>query len=47
MRGHFINRGVAHYNLGNLRNAFEDMKTAANLGNEDAKNNLRNAGINW
>ncbi|MGP7980422.1 MAG: tetratricopeptide repeat protein [Syntrophobacteraceae bacterium] len=45
--GAFYNRGVAHYNLGNLRNAFEDMKTAANLGNEDAKNNLRNAGINW
>ncbi len=45
--GAYYNRGVAHAKLGNLRQAFEDMKTAANLGNEDAKNNLRSAGINW
>jgi tetratricopeptide (TPR) repeat protein len=43
----YYNRGVAHSKLGNLRQAVEDMKKAANFGNEDAKNSLRSAGINW
>ncbi len=43
----YNNRGVAYAKLGNLRQAFEDVKKAANLGNEDAKNTLRSAGINW
>jgi tetratricopeptide (TPR) repeat protein len=43
----YNNRGVAYAKLGNRAQAIEDLKTAARLGNGDAKKSLRNMGINW
>ena len=43
----YNNRGVAYGKLGNQRQAIEDLKTAARLGNEDAKNSLRSRGLSW
>ena len=43
----YYNRGVAHAKLGHNSLATEDMKTAARLGSEEAKNLLRDQGINW
>jgi tetratricopeptide (TPR) repeat protein len=42
----YYNRAASYYNLGNQRQAYEDLKTAARLGNADAKNFLRDQGIN-
>ncbi len=42
----YYNRGVAHARLGDRTQAVEDLKTAAGLDNEDAKNSLRSMGIN-
>jgi tetratricopeptide (TPR) repeat protein len=43
----YNNRGAAYAKTGNRVQAIEDMKTAARLGSEDAKNSLKNMGIDW
>ena len=41
------NRALAYSELGNNKQAVEDMKTAAKLGSEEAKNLLKSQGISW
>jgi protein O-mannosyl-transferase len=43
----YYNRGSVHASLGNENQALGDMKTAAKFGSEDAKNYLKNKGIDW
>jgi tetratricopeptide (TPR) repeat protein len=43
----YKNRGITYDKLGEHGQATEDMKAAAKLNNEDAKNYLRNHGVNW
>ena len=43
----YSNRGIAYGRLGNQGQALEDVKTAARLGNQVARNILRNRGVNW
>ncbi len=43
----YSNRGIAYGRLGNQKQALEDVKTAARLGNQVARNILRNRGVSW
>ncbi len=43
----YFNRGVAYSELGDRRHAIEDLKTAARLGDENAKSSLRSVGTSW
>ena len=43
----YYNRAVAYSKMGNGKLAILDLKTAAGLGDERAKNFLRSKGINW
>ena len=43
----YINRSATYFKLGNNNLAINDLKTAAKLGDERAKNFLRSQGINW
>jgi hypothetical protein len=45
--GAYYNRGIAYGELGNQRQAVEDIKTAARFNIENAKNFLKNQGMNW
>jgi protein O-mannosyl-transferase len=43
----YYNRGMAYGNLGRYEQAYEDLKTAAILGSEDAKNFLKSHDVSW
>jgi tetratricopeptide (TPR) repeat protein len=43
----YYNRGMAYGNLGRFEQAYADLKTAARLGSEDAKNFLKSHKVNW
>ena len=43
----YSNRGVAYNRLGNREDAIDDMRIAARLGHEGARNFLRSQGIGW
>ena len=43
----YYNRGVTYAELGNQRQAIEDLQRAAKLGSKDARNSLRSSGIGW
>jgi Flp pilus assembly protein TadD len=45
--GAYNNRGAAYGSLGNREHAIDDIRTAARLGHEGAKNFLRSRGIGW
>ncbi len=45
--GAYNNRGIAYGGMGNKERAIEDLKTAAKMGDERAKNVLKNQKINW
>jgi tetratricopeptide (TPR) repeat protein len=45
--GAYNNRGVSYAKIGNNKLAVNDLKTAAKLGDERARNILKNNGINW
>jgi protein O-mannosyl-transferase len=43
----YYNRGMAYGQLGRYEQGYEDLKAAARMGSEDAKNFLTNHGVNW
>ena len=43
----YMNRGAAYFGLGNRERAIDDIRTAARLGQEEARNFLRSQGIGW
>ena len=43
----YYNRGVVYNRLGNREQAIDDIRTAARLGYEGARNFLRSQGIGW
>jgi protein O-mannosyl-transferase len=43
----YYNRGIAFGKLGRYEQGYADLKTAARLGSEDAKNFLKSHGIDW
>jgi hypothetical protein len=43
----YLNRSIAYIRLGDNNLAVNDLKTAAKLGDERAKNFLRSKGISW
>lgn len=43
----YTNRGFTHGELGDHRQAIEDLQMAAKLDNEEEKNLLKSQGINW
>ncbi|HLZ19035.1 MAG TPA: tetratricopeptide repeat protein, partial [Smithellaceae bacterium] len=45
--GAYNNRGLAYAGLGDQKQAVNDLKTAARLGDERAKNALKRQGIIW
>jgi protein O-mannosyl-transferase len=43
----YYNRGMAYGQLGRYEQGYGDLKAAARMGSEDAKNFLTNHGVNW